>query len=105
MIGLFSQIAGLWAKKWDYINSVQTFIFLPFVFFSGVFFALDSLPAAIRPLAQANPVFYVVDGIRYGMTGQAEADPVFGAFVCIGVTAFFWAVSYRLFSVGYRMKS
>ena len=105
MIGLFSQIAGLWAKKWDYINSVQTFIFLPFVFFSGVFFALDSLPAAMRPLAQANPIFYVVDGIRYGMTGRAEADPVFGAFVCIGVTAFFWAVSYRLFSVGYRMKS
>jgi len=105
MIGLFSQIAGLWAKKWDYINSVQTFIFLPFVFFSGVFFALESLSAAVRPFARANPVFYIVDGIRYGMTGRAEADPVFGAMVCLGMVAFFWIVSYRLFSVGYRMKS
>lgn len=105
MIGLFSQIAGLWAKKWDYINSVQTFVFLPFVFFSGVFFALDSLPSAIRPLAQANPVFYIVDGIRYAITGRAEADPLFGALICAGMAAFFWIVSYRLFSVGYRMKS
>lgn len=105
MIGLFSQIAGLWAKKWDYINSVQTFIFLPFVYFSGVFFSLESLPTAVQPFAQANPVFYVVDGIRFAMTGQSEADPLFGAAVCIGVIAFFWAVSYRLFSIGYRMKS
>lgn len=105
MIGFFSQIAGLWAKKWDYINSVQTFIFLPFVYFSGVFFSLSSLPAGVQSFAQANPVFYVVDGIRFAMTGQSEADPLFGALVCIGVVVFFWAVSYRLFSVGYRMKT
>ena len=31
IVGLFSQIAGLWAPKWDYINGVQVFIFMPFV--------------------------------------------------------------------------
>jgi len=105
MIGFFSQIAGLWAKKWDYINSVQTFIFLPFVYFSGVFFSLGSLPAFVQSFARANPVFYVVDGIRFAMTGQSETDPLFSALVCVGVVAVFWAISFRLFSVGYRLKS
>lgn len=105
MIGLFSQISGLWARKWDYINSVQTFIFLPFVFFSGVFFALEALPAGIQTYARLNPVFYVVDGIRFGLTGQAEVSPVFGGVICLSVAVFFWAVSYRLFAIGYRMKS
>ena len=105
MIGLFSQISGLWARKWDYINSVQTFIFLPFVFFSGVFFSLDSLPETIQPFACLNPVFYIVDGIRFGLTGQAEVSPMLGTGVCLVVTVFLWLVSYRLFSVGYRMKS
>ncbi len=105
MIGLFSQIAGLWARKWDYITSVQTFIFLPFVFFSGVFFSLDELPAFLLPVARANPVFYIVDGIRFSLTGQAEVSPVVGAVVCVGVAAILWVVSYRLFSIGYRMKS
>lgn len=105
MIGLFSQISGLWARKWDYINSVQTFVFLPFVFFSGVFFALDALPVAIQPYARLNPVFYIVDGIRFGVSGQAEVSPWLGGGVCLGVMLFFWVVSYRLFAIGYRMKS
>ena len=105
LIGLFSQIAGLWARKWDYINSVQTFIFLPFVYFSGVFFALDALPAWLQPFARANPVFYIVDGIRFSLTGQADADPLLGAGVCLAVVVVLWGLSYRLFSVGYRMKT
>ncbi|NKB49908.1 MAG: multidrug ABC transporter permease [Alphaproteobacteria bacterium] len=105
IIALFSQIAGLWAPKWDYLAGVQTFIFLPFVFLSGVFFSLDQLPAALQPWARANPVFYIVDGVRFGITGRGDADPLIGVIVtmgCIGVLA---AISYRLFAIGYRVKS
>ena len=105
MVGLFSQITGLWARKWDYLESVQTFIFLPFVFLSGVFFSIDELSAAAQPFARANPVFYIVDGIRFSITGQADADPWTGAAVCLGFIVVLWVVVYRLFAAGYRMKS
>lgn len=104
IIGLFSQIAGLWALKWDYLAGVQTFIFLPFVFLSGVFFSLDQLPVALQPWARANPVFYLVDGVRFGITGRADAEPLIGVaitLVCIAVLA---AISYRLFAIGYHFK-
>jgi ABC-2 type transport system permease protein len=104
MIGLFSQIVGLWARKWDYIASVQSFVFLPFVFLSGVFFSLDTLPEATRDIARTNPVFYVVDGIRYALTGRADADLLVGVAVCVAVIAVLWIASYRLFSIGYRFK-
>ena len=105
IIGLFSQVAGLWAPKWDYLAGVQTFIFLPFVFLSGVFFSLDQLPAALQPWARANPIFYIVDGVRFGITGRGDTDPLIGVIVtlvCITVLA---ALSYRLFAIGYRFKS
>ena len=105
MVGLFSQITGLWAHKWDYLESVQTFIFLPFVFLSGVFFSIDELSTGAQPFARANPVFYIVDGIRFSLTGRADADPWTGAGVCLGVIAILWLVVYRLFASGYRMKS
>ena len=105
MVGLFSQISGLWARKWDYIISVQTFVFMPFVFLSGVFFSLDELSEGARFYAQFNPVFYIVDGVRYALTGQAEADPWLGAAVCLAVVAVLWAIAYRLFAIGYRYKS
>ncbi len=105
MIGLFSQIAGLWAKKWDYIISVQIFVFLPFIFLSGVFFSIDELSDAAQPYARANPIFYIVDGIRWSLTGRANADPLFGAAVSLVGIVVLWAICYRLFQVGYRMKS
>ncbi|MBT3399570.1 MAG: ABC transporter permease [Rhodospirillaceae bacterium] len=105
MIALFSQITGLWARKWDYLESVQTFIFMPFVFLSGVFFSIDELSAAAQPFARANPVFYIVDGIRFAITGRADANPWVGAGVCIAVIVILWVIVYRLFAAGYRMKS
>ena len=105
MIGLFSQITGLWARKWDYLESVQTFIFMPFVFLSGVFFSIDEVSARAQPFARANPVFYLVDGIRFAITGRADADPWVGAVVCITVIIVLWVIVYRLFAAGYRMKS
>ena len=105
MVGLFSQISGLWARKWDYIISVQTFVFMPFVFLSGVFFSLEELSEGARFYAQLNPVFYVVDGIRFALTGRAEADAWLGAAVTLGMVILLWALAYRLFAIGYRYKS
>ena len=105
IIGLFSQITGLWAPKWDHLTGVQTFIFLPFVFLSGVFFSLDQLPAAVQPWARANPIFYVVDGVRFGVTGHGDADLLTGVVVTLACIAVLWALSYRLFAIGYRYKS
>lgn len=105
IVGLFSQISGLWAPKWDYINGVQVFIFMPFLFFSGVFFTLDQLPAAAQPWARANPIFYIVDGVRFGITGRGEAELLTGvavSLICIAVLA---VLSYRLFAIGYRFKT
>jgi ABC-2 type transport system permease protein len=105
IIGLFSQIAGLWAPKWDYLAGVQTFIFLPFVFLSGVFFSLDQLPVALQPWARANPIFYIVDGVRFGITGRADTEPLIGVAVTLVCITVLSALSYRLFAIGYRFKS
>lgn len=105
IIGLFSQIAGLWAPKWDYLVGVQTFIFMPFVFLSGVFFSLDQLPEALQPWARANPIFYIVDGVRFGITGHGDTDPLTGVIVTLVCILALAALSYRLFAIGYRFKT
>lgn len=104
-VGLFGMMAGLWARKWDGISAVETFLILPFLFLSGVFFSLADLPEAIRPLAQANPVFYIVDGIRFGLTGRAETDMAVAAGVCATMVAVLGAIVLRLFAIGWRLRS
>ena len=102
--GLCGLITGIWAEKWDRLSAVQTFVFIPVLFFSGVFFSLDRLPPLGARLAQANPLFYVIDGIRYGLTGRAETNIWLGAVIVLSLIAALAAVALRMLSSGYKLK-
>lgn len=105
MMGLLGVVGGLWAYKWDHISAVQTFIVVPALFMSGVFFSLDQLPEEVRGVAELNPLYYAIDGVRYGLTGHFGVDPRQGIAVVAAVDAALWLVCWRLFAVGYKLKS
>lgn len=105
MIALFGQLAGLWATKWDHLSGVQTFVFMPVVFLSGVFFSLDRLGPTAQIVARFNPVFHVVDGVRFGFSGRADGDPLVSAVVVLVVDVALFAAAYRLFARGYKLKA
>lgn len=104
MVAFFAQIAGLWAEKWDHVSAVQTFVFVPFVFLSGVFFSIDRLPPTGRILIQANPIFYVVDGLRSAVLGRGDTDPAAGTIIVLALTGALFLTAHRLFAIGYRIK-
>ncbi len=104
MLGMVGLAGGLWADKWDHITGVQTFIVVPALYMSGVFFSLDRLPNGIRAVAELNPAWYVIDGMRYGLTGTATADPSTGAIVVLAVNVVLWLICWRLFASGYKLK-
>lgn len=105
MMGLVGLAGGLWADKWDHISGVQTFVVIPALYMSGVFFSLDRLPDTFRAVAEWNPAWYVIDGMRYGLTGTAVADPWTGAAVVLAVNAGLWLLCWRLFACGYKIKA
>jgi ABC-2 type transport system permease protein len=104
MMGLVGLAGGLWADKWDHISAVQSFVVIPVIYMSGVFFSLDRLPQEIRVVAELNPVYYVIDGMRYGLTGGAEADPRTGLAVVAAIVAALWLLCWRLLETGYKLK-
>ncbi|MCZ6764981.1 MAG: ABC transporter permease [Alphaproteobacteria bacterium] len=105
MVGLGALIAGIWADKWDHLAGVQTFLFLPIVFLSGVFFSLDQLPPLGRLIAQFNPLYYVIDGIRFGLSGLGQANLTIGVALVVTANAFLWTVCYLILRRGYKLKS
>lgn len=104
MMGLVGLAGGLWADKWDHISGIQSFVIVPVMYMSGVFFSLDRLPAGLRPIAALNPVYYVIDGMRFGLTGSAEADLWTGFAVMSGVVVVLWLLCWRLLATGYKLK-
>lgn len=60
---------GLFAKKFDDVSIFPTFILNPLIFFGGVFYDINSLPANLKIISQLNPITYMIEGYRYSFLG------------------------------------
>lgn len=105
MMALLGLVAGIWAVKFDHIAAVTNFVVTPLAFLSGTFYSIDRLPEPWTTISHYNPFFYLIDGFRYGAIGASDASPWTGALVTLGVTAALWALCWRLFATGFRLKS
>lgn len=98
-------LMGIWAQSWDNIMLMVNFFITPLVFLGGVFYSIDMLPGFWKTLSHFNPLFYMINGIRYGVLGVEDASPLFSLLLTAVLTAISFAVTVRLFKIGYRLKA
>ena len=65
-------INAVYAKKFDDVAIVPTFILTPLTYLGGVFYSVKLLPAWAETLTHANPIFYMVNAFRYGLLGSSD---------------------------------
>ncbi len=63
---------GMFAKKFDDIAIVPTFILTPLTYLGGVFYSVSLLPDFWQGLSLANPILYMVNAFRYGILGSSD---------------------------------
>ena len=98
-------VNAVYAKKFDDIAIVPTFILTPLTYLGGVFYSVTLLPAWAETATRLNPIFYMVNAFRYGLLGTSDV-PVGIAF---GLMAFFvvalGALGLRLLKRGVGLRS
>ncbi len=67
-------INALFARKFDDISIVPTFVLTPLTYLGGVFYSIDLLPPFWQSLSLGNPILYMVNAFRYGVLGVADID-------------------------------
>lgn len=67
-------INALFAKKFDDISIVPTFVLTPLTYLGGVFYSLKLLPEFWQTISLANPIVYMVNAFRYGLIGLSDVD-------------------------------
>jgi len=67
-------INGVFAKNFDQVNWIPTFILTPLTYFGGVFYSINLLPEWARTLSYANPVLHMVNAFRYGFLGRSDVE-------------------------------
>jgi ABC-2 type transport system permease protein len=85
VFSLAGMINGIFAKKFDDISIIPTFIITPLTYLGGVFYSISLLPDFWQTVSKANPVIYMIDGFRYGFLGVSDINIFSG----IGMLIFF----------------
>jgi ABC-2 type transport system permease protein len=105
MLSTIGIIGGLWSEKFDHIAAVTNFIVIPLTFLSGTFYSIERLHEPFQTLARLDPFFYMIDGFRCGFIGHGDSSALLGAMVLIVLNIVLLAWCWRLFAIGYKVKS
>jgi ABC-2 type transport system permease protein len=65
-------INAIFAKKFDDIAIVPTFVLTPLTYLGGVFYSISLLPDFWQKVSLANPILYMVNAFRYGILGTSD---------------------------------
>jgi ABC-2 type transport system permease protein len=75
LFSLAGLINGVYAKSFDDISIVPTFVLTPLTYLGGVFYSINMLSEFWKNLSLFNPVLYMVNGFRYGVLGISDIAP------------------------------
>nr|MDJ0907280.1 ABC transporter permease [Woeseiaceae bacterium] len=72
VFALAGLINAIFAKKFDDIAIVPTFVLTPLTYLGGVFYSISLLPEFWQNVSKANPILYMVNAFRYGILGTSD---------------------------------
>lgn len=90
--GLIGVVFGMWAKNFEALQFVMTFVLQPMIFLSGVFYPVATLPSPWKEISFANPLHHFVNLIRYGFTGYTDTSVTTSAIIGIIALLVFFAL-------------
>ncbi|MBL4794364.1 MAG: ABC transporter permease [Pseudomonadales bacterium] len=67
-------INAIFAKSFDDISIIPTFVLTPLTYLGGVFYSIDLLPPFWQTVSLINPIMYMVNAFRYGILGVSDVD-------------------------------
>ena len=98
-------INAVYAKKFDDVAIVPTFILTPLTYLGGVFYSVKLLPGWAEAATHANPIFYMVNAFRYGLLGSSDVPVLVAYALMIGFVVVLTALALWLLRRGVGMRS
>lgn len=105
LFSLAGLINGVFAKSFDDISIIPTFVLTPLTYLGGVFYTISLLPEFWQNASLINPILYMVNAFRYGFLGVSDIDLVLSYAITIGFIALLFAYSMHLLNKGYGIRT
>lgn len=74
LFSLAGLINAVFAKSFDDISIIPTFVIAPMTYLGGVFYSISLMSEFWQGVSKLNPILYMVNTFRYGMLGYSDVD-------------------------------
>jgi ABC-2 type transport system permease protein len=105
LFSLGGLINAVYAKSFDDISIIPTFVLTPLTYLGGVFYSLTLLPGFWQQLAQLNPIVYMVNAFRFGFLGYSDVNLWLALAVVVGFILVLFSYAMYLINKGIGLRS
>jgi ABC-2 type transport system permease protein len=98
-------INAVYAKKFDDVTIIPTFVLTPLTYLGGVFYSIDLLPQGLQAASRGNPILYMVNAFRFGILGVSDIS-IYTAYAIILLSlVVLYCFAHYLLEKGVGMRS
>jgi len=97
-------INAVFARSFDDISIVPSFVLTPLTYLGGVFYSLENLSPFWQNISLLNPIVYMVNSFRYGILGYSDVNVWYSMAAIFVFCAIFYVIAYRLLDNGSRIR-
>jgi ABC-2 type transport system permease protein len=98
-------INAMFAKKFDDIAIVPTFVLTPLTYLGGVFYSVNMLGEPWHAISLVNPILYMVNAFRFGVLGVGDVPIWIAYLVMCAFVAVLGAIALTLLHRGVGLRS
>lgn len=105
MFSLAGLINGIFAKSYDDVSIVPTFVLQPLTYLGGVFYSISMLPPIWQAVSKVNPIVYMISGFRYGFLGVTDIPFAFSVGILLVFIVVLYVICWYLIDKGTGLRS
>jgi ABC-2 type transport system permease protein len=105
LFSLAGFINAIYAKSFDDISIVPTFVLTPLTYLGGIFYSITMLPPFWQHVSLANPILYMINAFRFGFLGVSDIPLAASYGISIGFIVLLYAFSIRLLRKGHGIRT
>jgi ABC-2 type transport system permease protein len=105
IFSLAGMINAIYARNFDDISIIPTFILTPLTYLGGVFYSVHSLSGIWPTISLFNPILYFVGLFRYGVLGVTDINVGLAMGILVGMVVGLYLFAWGLISRGVGIKT
>lgn len=98
-------INGIFAKSFDDISIIPTFVLTPLTYLGGIFFSIEMLPEFWQKVSLSNPILYMINSFRMGILGTSDVGLATAMYVIVGFLVGLFLICLYLLNKGVGIRA